>query len=95
VSTPAVFRRPEPVRSVKVSLFIPSDVVVALVAVRALVLISDDMRVVRLARVDASFEVKKLVVVAEVPVAVVKVRDWRVDEPVARRLEAVRVPVRV
>jgi len=51
--------------------------------------------------VDA-FVAKKLVVVAEVPVAVVKVKDWRVEEALERkppvrfeRPETARVPVAV
>jgi hypothetical protein len=38
---------------------------------------------------------KKLVVVALVPVAAVKVKLCRVDEPVARMFAVVRIPVRV
>jgi hypothetical protein len=38
---------------------------------------------------------KKFVVVADVPVAVVKVKDWRVEEALATMFCAVRVPVRV
>ena len=35
---------------------------------------------------------KKFVVVADVPVAFTNVKDWRVDEPVERRFEAVSKP---
>jgi hypothetical protein len=45
--------------------------------------------------VDEAVVAKKFVVVAEVPVAVVKVKDWRVEEPLATMFCAVRVPVRV
>ena len=38
---------------------------------------------------------KKLVVVAEVPVAFIKVKFWRVEEPVERRLAKVPRPVEV
>ena len=37
--------------------------------------------------VEARVE-KKFVVVAEVPVALTKVKDWRVVEPVAKKLPA-------
>ena len=36
---------------------------------------------------------KKLVVVALVPVALMKVRFWRVEEELAKRLDVVRSPV--
>ena len=42
--------------------------------------------------VELAVEAKKLVVVALVPVAFVKVRSWRVDEPVRRRFESVVRP---
>ena len=44
--------------------------------------------------VEDAVDAKKLVVVAEVPVAVVKVNDWRVEDPVARRLDELNVPER-
>jgi len=44
--------------------------------------------------VDEAVVEKRLVVVAEVPVALMKVKFWRVEEPVVRRLErVVRPPV--
>jgi len=44
--------------------------------------------------VDEAVVEKRLVVVAEVPVALMKVKFWRVEEPVRRRLErVVRPPV--
>ena len=48
---------------------------------------SEEKRLVELAVVE-----KKLVVVAEVPVAFKKVKFWRVVEPVRSRLPAVRKP---
>ena len=52
--------------------------------------------------VEEAVVAKKLVVVAEVPVALTKVKFWRVEEPVRRRFErvvrppvAVRVPVKL
>ena len=42
--------------------------------------------------VELAVVAKKLVVVAEVPVALVKVKFFRVDEPVARKFEPVTVP---
>ncbi len=45
--------------------------------------------------VDEAVVAKKLVVVAEVPVAVVNVKFCKVDEALMSRLLAVRVPVRV
>ena len=44
--------------------------------------------------VDEAVVAKKLVVVAEVPVAFTKVKFWRVLDPVARRLPRVVSPVK-
>ncbi len=38
------------------------------------------------------FVAKKLVVVALVPVALTKLKFWRVVEPVSKRLESVEIP---
>jgi hypothetical protein len=46
----------------------------------------------RLKFVPEMLVAKKFVVVAEVPVALTKVKFWRVDEPVRRRLERVERP---
>ena len=45
--------------------------------------------------VDEAVVAKKLVVVAEVPVALTKVKFWRVEEALARMLENVPRPVEV
>jgi hypothetical protein len=46
--------------------------------------------------VELAVVAKKLVVVAEVPVALTKVKFWRVEEPVNRRFErVVRPPLNV
>lgn len=45
--------------------------------------------------VEDAVVAKKFVVVAEVPVAFMKVKFWRVDEPVARMFAVARVPLSV
>src|SRR3989344_9001803 len=69
---------------------LPTEAVVLPVRVKAAIEPVPKLKLLEKRLVEEAVVEKKLVVVAEVPVAVVKVKDWRVLEALARKL--VKVP---